>query len=101
MKNLRTYFTFSGLAASLVLGLLPSLWDSVSDFKFAEEEEKSENLGINPHTGLSTSTYFSYWIISLPLYVTAATGLHRLFWMFIAKCCNRCSQYRVCRGAEN
>ena len=105
VKNLRSNFTFSGLATSLVLGLLPSLWDSASDFAFAEEEETSLSLrSIGPSA--SASTYLTYFFISLPLHVTAATGLQRTLGMLANKCCRRCSQsadcqYRVCRGAVN
>merc|ERR1712032_1299084 len=35
VRNFQSYFTISGLATSLILGLAPSLWDSISDFLFA------------------------------------------------------------------
>merc|ERR1719500_26621 len=43
VKNWRTHFSFSGLATALVLGLLPSLWDSGSDFGFGKEEQETKS----------------------------------------------------------
>ena len=107
VRNWRTYFTFSGLATALVLGLIPSLWDSVSDFLLAKEEETTKSLGSKTHPRLgyswSLSTYTSYFFISLPLhYWTASTGLQMILPRLLAtKCYSRCSQYRVCRGTAN
>ena len=101
VKNWRTYFTFSGLATALVLGLLPSLFDSVTDFLLAKEEETTKSLGSKTHPRLgyswSLSANLTYFFISLPLH----------YWMMIftrllaTKCCSRCSQYRVCRGTAS
>jgi len=97
VKNWRTYFTLSGLATSILLGLLPSLWDSVSDFAFAKKEETAGSLDyITPSTSLSTS--LTHFFISLPLHVTAITGLQKILAWLATKCCNTCSRYRVCRG---
>ena len=104
VKNWRTYFTTSGFATSVVLGLLPSLWDSVSDLAFAEEEKTAKNLGVNPHHGLSSSTYLTYFFISFPLHATAAAGLQRLLPRVLgllavkSDTANRYSQNIFCRG---
>ena len=105
VRNWRTYFSFSGLATALVLGLLPSLWDSVSDFFLANEEETTKSLGVI-HPGLvhswSLSAYLTYFFISLPLNWTASIKLHQIIvQLFATKCCSRCNQYRVCRGTAN
>ena len=102
VRNWRTYFTFSGLATALVLGLIPSLWDSVSDFALAKEEETRESFGRMPHPSLgytwSLSTYLTYLAISLPLNLTVIKLeqmiLSRLF-------ATKCPQYRVCRGTAS
>ena len=108
VKNWRTYFTFSGLATGLVLGLLPSLWDSVSDFLFAKEEEKSPSIdeiswGGDSFTNPSASALLTYFFISLPLNWTASFKLHRMMLtqLFATKRCSRWNQYRVCRGTAN
>ena len=106
VRNWRTYFSFSGLATALVLGLIPSLWDSVSDFLLAKEEETIKSLGCLtwPRLGYSWSysTYATYFYISFPLLMTAATGLQMIITRLLAtKCCSRFSQYRVCRGTAN
>ena len=107
VKNWRTYFTFSGLATALVLGLIPSLWDSVSDFLLAKEEETTRSLGSMTHPRLgyswSSSTYLTYLFICLPLhYWTASTGLQMILPRLLAtKCYSRCSQNRVCIGTAN
>ena len=112
VRNWRTYFTFSGLANGLVLGLLPSLWDSVSDFLFAKEEEKTPSIdeiswGGDLFTNPSASALFTYFFISLPLHLTAGRGLQGMLARLLAtKCSSRCNhsadcQYRVCRGTAN
>ena len=104
VRNWRTYFSFSGLATALVLGLIPCLWDSVSDLAFAKEEETTKSLGILIHPRLgyswSFSSYLTYFFISLPLhYWTVNTGLQMILTRLLATKC--CSQYRVCRGTAN
>ena len=94
MKDWQTHFDFSALATAIVLGLLPSLWDSVSDFAFAKEEDTAESLGTIGFSSAATVT--TYFFISLPFYVTAATELQRKLASLATKCC--CSQYTVCRG---
>ena len=105
MKDFRTYFTISGLVTSLVLGLAPSFWDSLSDFLFAHEEEKlNHNTTSNTSLGLSwpllyeqdpvpTSSLLTYFFISLPGHLSAASELHRL----LRKVCCNCSQKKCCK----
>ena len=104
MKNFQTYFTISGLVTSLILGLAPSFWDSVSDFIFAHEEEKlkSQSLGTLKYTvdgilhSVPASAYLTYFFISLPVHMSAASGLHRTFCMLSSKLCGRNSQDQKC-----
>ena len=98
VKSWRDNFKLSGFATSLFLGLLPSLWDSVSDLAFAEEEETAKNLGVNPLNGLSASTYLTYFFISIPFHATALAGLQRLLRLPAAKSHNRRCQGIFCRG---
>ena len=72
----------------------------MSDFAFAEEEKALQSLGgdVFGKWGTSTSTIFTYFFISLPLHVTAATGSMRIFGLLGSKYCSECSQDRVCRG---
>ena len=51
--------------------------------------------------GHSAATYFTYFFISLPLHVTAATGLQSLLLLLATKCCSSWSQFRVCIGAAH
>ena len=82
VKSWRTFFTFSGLATSFVLGLLPSLWDSVSDFNYAEEEKNTTKPDgqVNSHP--------TYFFISLPLHAIVATALQGI----LIKCCSQMLQ---------
>ena len=90
MRNWQTHFAYSGLATALVLGLLPSLWDSVSDFAFAKEEDTEESLGTIGFSSAATVT--TYFFISLPFYVTAVTWLQKMLVMIATKCCSCFSQ---------
>ena len=104
VKSWRNNFKPSDFATGLFLGLLPSLWDSVSDLAFAEEEKTTKSLGVNPHHGLSSSTYLTYFFISFPLHATAAAGLQRLLPRVLgllavkSDTANRYSQNIFCRG---
>ena len=92
MKNFRTYFTISGLVTSVILGLAPSLWDSISDFLFAHEEEKMSTLDrIGLYGDASTATCLTYFFISLPGHMSVATGLHSLLSWVSGKFCGKFS----------
>ena len=109
MRNFRYYFTISGLATSLILGLAPSLWDSISYFLFAHEEEELCSLGKIDHgKNTSASSCLTYFFISLPGHMNLATGLHRLISWSAGKCYTNQSPNKACswiaravRGAMN
>ena len=102
VKNFRTHFTISGLATGLILGLAPSLWDSVSDFVFAHEEENRTSLGtLGPNTSepfknTSISSSFTYFFVSLPGLMSAAKGLHRLFSSLAIRLLGNSCQNQTC-----
>ena len=50
VKNWQSNFTFSGFLTILILGLLPSLWDSLSDFACANTEDTAMGLGTLPES---------------------------------------------------
>ena len=111
-------FRWSKFFPLLIFGFGLSLVDGVSDFNCASQAESEcaeltwdpveKNVtqwrwrmvnntcsGIPPHY-VQSLTYF---FISLPLHVTAVTGLQSLLELLTTKFCSSCGQFRVFRGA--
>ena len=63
--------------------------------------DSASNITLPGEGGHSAATYFTYFFISLPLHVTAATVLQRLLELVATKWCSRWSQFKVCRGAAH
>ena len=81
------------------MGLAPSLWDTISDFFFAHEEEKLNTLtrmGPPPPHDSSVASCLTYFFISLPGHMSLATGLHRLISWLAGKCCTNQSPNKAC-----
>ena len=80
VKDFREFFSLSGLATSIFLGLAPSAWDTGSDFAFAKVFQsglKSSDLSrfVQAETENDFISTLTYLIISLPGIFIAFTGV--------------------------